>query len=54
MRKLIVVSEMNGVELEELHKSSSHVQMQAEEMIFHNVECRLDMKLEKKKIVFGR
>lgn len=34
------------------HKSSSHVQMQAEEMIFHNVECILDMKLEKNKKIY--
>lgn len=27
-----------------LHKSSSHVQMKAEKMIFHNVECILYMK----------
>ena len=31
-----------------LHKSSYHVQMKAEKMIFHNVECILHMKLEKK------
>lgn len=34
------------------HKSSSHVQMQAEEMIVHNVECILDMKLEKNKKIY--
>ena len=35
-----------------LHKSSSHVQMKAEKMIFHNVECILHMKLEKNKKLY--
>ena len=35
-----------------LHKSSSHVQMQAEEMIFHNVEHVLAMRLEKNKKLY--
>ena len=36
----------------DLHKSSSHVQMQAEEMIFHDVERILDIKLEKNKKLY--
>lgn len=35
-----------------LHKSSYHVQMKAEKMIFHNVECILHMKLEKNKKLY--
>lgn len=34
------------------HKSSSHVQMKAEEIIFHKVEYMLAEKLEKNKKIY--
>ena len=36
----------------DFHKSSSHIQMQAEDMIFHKVEHILGMKLEKNKKLY--
>lgn len=35
-----------------LHKSSAHVQMQAEEVLFHKVEDLLNVKLDKNKKIF--
>lgn len=35
-----------------VHKSSSHVQMQAEELIFKKVESKLNIKLEKNKKIY--
>lgn len=36
----------------DIHKSSSHVQMKAEEIIFHEVECMLGIELEKNKKIY--
>lgn len=41
-----------GIVVSDLHKSSSHVQMQAEEMMFHTIEHILNMKLEKNKKLY--
>lgn len=38
--------------MQELHKSSSHVQMQAEELLFHKIENLFNISLEKNKKIF--
>ena len=38
--------------MEKLHKSSSHVQAQAEEVLFHKVEELFNLKFEKNKKIF--
>ena len=37
---------------EKFHKSSAHVQTQAEEVIFHKVEKQLNIKLEKNRKIY--
>ena len=38
--------------MESIHKSSSYIQMKAENVIFHEIENLLNVKLEKNKKIF--